>query len=126
MTTTYAWFDWRTQLSAPVESIPEAWGLLGEALAAATGAAEVTLHVVQPRPMGRTDGVALAAVERDAFEGGAGGPLWAYTVHPSRGGYRALWRYGRFPEGARPPGRRCPGYEARAIEDAEAPWAAAP
>ncbi|NLO01837.1 MAG: hypothetical protein GX126_05890 [Bacteroidales bacterium] len=120
--TTYAWFDWRTQLSEPVESIRQAWGLLREALAA-TGAASITLCTFQPGDGGRTDGVELHAIERDALDAAAG-KLWAYTVHPCRGGYRPLWRYGRFPEGVRPPGRRIPGYEARAIEDGEAPWAA--
>jgi hypothetical protein len=120
--TKYAWFDRRTQLSAPVKSIPEAWGGLGEALAA-TGASSVTLCTYQPRDFCRTDGVELHAVERDALDGAAG-PLWAYTNRPSRGGYRTLWRHGRFPEGVWPPGRRMPGYEARVL--AEAPWAAAP
>ncbi len=121
--TTYAWFDWRNQLSEQFESIPEAWSVLGEALAA-TEASSVTLCTYQPREGGRTDGVQLHEIERDALHGA--GQLWAYTVYPCRGGYRALWRYGRFPEGMRPPGRYIPGYAARAIEDAEAPWAAAP
>ena len=121
----YAWFDWRNQLSEPFESIPEAWGGLREALAA-TGAASITLCIYQPREGGRTDGVQLHAVERDALDGAGQGRLWAYTNRPSRGGYRPLWRYGRFPKGVRPPGRRIPGYEARVLDDAEAPWAAAP